>query len=386
LLLPNPSNDELPRKLLAEERPMIVTKAEIAECRLPLKKEIRLGSVRVRSRDLVALRLTTEAGTVGEALGYTRGTPLFETTERIARAAIKSDVHMRRETLESFLAAHVNGRPVFHRAASLLDIALWDLAAKAAQLPLHQLLGAVRTHTPTMAVAGYYMRERGIADVKREVEGLIDQGAACVKLMLDGTDEPFDTACLSEIAPVASGRLAVDAHWSWDSVDQAAQYLRQIDHLGLCFIEDPFGAHRFDLLPKLKARLSTPIAVGEDVPETSTLASIARQFDLLRLDVTTCGGISAAISVLGVAALEGCRVLPHIFPGLHAQLAGAFSAIRLVEYIPSETGADPTHTLLARQPMVNDGILQIDQEPGAGLALNWDKVGAASIRRIEITE
>jgi L-alanine-DL-glutamate epimerase-like enolase superfamily enzyme len=323
---------------------------------------------------------------VGEALGYTRGTPLFETTERIARAAVGSDVQMRRKTLESFLAAHVNGRPVFHRAASLLDIALWDLAAKAAQLPLHRLLGAVCPHVPTMAVAGYYMRERGIADVKREVKGLIDQGAACVKVMLDGADEPFDTACLTEIAPVASGRLAVDAHWSWDSVDQAAQYLRQIDRLGLRFIEDPFGAHRFDLLPKLKARLSTPIAVGEDVPEPSTLAGIAREYHLLRLDATTCGGISAAVSVLGVAALEGCTVLPHIFPSLHAQLAGAFSAIQFVEYIPSETNADPTHTLLARQIVVKDGMLQIDQEPGAGMALNWDAVGAVSIRRVEITE
>ena len=63
---------------------MKLTALRIAECRVPLPREIRLGDTRITTRDFVCLRLETDTGIQGEALGYVRGTPLFAVLEGLA--------------------------------------------------------------------------------------------------------------------------------------------------------------------------------------------------------------------------------------------------------------------------------------------------------------
>jgi L-alanine-DL-glutamate epimerase-like enolase superfamily enzyme len=69
---------------------------------------------------------------------------------------------------------------------------------------------------------------------------------------------------------------------------------------------------------------------------------------------------------------------------VHAQLAGAYSEISYVEIIPEETMADPVHHLLQRHPEIIDGMLQVDEEPGAGTALNWDAVQHYAASTVDI--
>ena len=63
---------------------MKITEIRIAECRLPLPRPIRLGPVEIRTRDFVAVRVYTDGGIMGDALGYPRGTALFESLKRMA--------------------------------------------------------------------------------------------------------------------------------------------------------------------------------------------------------------------------------------------------------------------------------------------------------------
>ena len=64
---------------------MQITKVQIAECGIPLPYVLRLGPVEIRTRDYVLLRVETDAGVFGEAIGYPRGTPLFDTLSSMAR-------------------------------------------------------------------------------------------------------------------------------------------------------------------------------------------------------------------------------------------------------------------------------------------------------------
>src|SRR5437016_1709460 len=57
---------------------MQITKVRIAECSIPLPRILRLGPVEIRTRDYVVISIETEDGVCGEAIGYPRGTPLFE--------------------------------------------------------------------------------------------------------------------------------------------------------------------------------------------------------------------------------------------------------------------------------------------------------------------
>lgn len=363
---------------------MKVIAIHAAECKLPLPKPIRLGPVKIWTRDFVVLRLETDSGLVGDALAYPRGTTLFESVRRMAPLVQGTDVALRRATVDGFLQRFVNGRPSFVKAASLFDIALWDLAAKEVGQPLYTLIGGYRHQVPVMVVAGYYLDQRSIEDVCDEVRTRVDEGYGRIKIMISGTDPDFDERMVAAAKAVAGDRLCADAHWAFRNLPDAYKTCKRLEKYDLNFIEDPFGPYQGDLTGSLQAKLATPLAYGEDLPDPQTIGRAIAQVPILRLDATTCGGISTAMGLVEQAGNAGNAVLPHVFLPVHAQLAGALRAIDAVEYIPVEVGACPMFDLLDNRPAIEGGVLTIDQRPGAGFALNWDKVDRTAADRFSL--
>jgi L-alanine-DL-glutamate epimerase-like enolase superfamily enzyme len=113
-----------------------ISKVQIAECGIPLPYVLRLGPVEIRTRDYVVLRVETDAGVFGEAIGYPRGTPLFETLSGMARRILGTDVRMRRQVMFNLEYSNVPARAALTRGLSLMDIALWDIASKRAAQPV----------------------------------------------------------------------------------------------------------------------------------------------------------------------------------------------------------------------------------------------------------
>lgn len=354
--------------------------------RVPLPHELRLGPVRITTRDYVALRVETDAGLHGHALGYPRGTPLLEAVARVARTLTGCDPLMRREVLQQFEQANVTSLAGYSRALSLLDIALWDIGCKAAGLPLYQMLGGLRASAPVTAVAGYYMDRRPLHEIGDEVAQRVDEGYARVKVMLKGDDPDFDLRYVQTVTSRAPGQVAADAHWSWTTLTDALRVCRRLDDAGLAFLEDPFPPHATELTMALAARLRTPLAAGEDVPDVRSMAGLASRVSVLRVDATTCGGISGALAAVHAAGLAGCNVLPHVFAPLHVHLACAFSHVEGVEWIPETSGADPLEALLLDPPRPRDGLLAPASQPGVGLELDWARVATQSERMEVIGE
>lgn len=359
---------------------MEITRILVAECKIPLPKPIKLGPVLVTTRDFVAIRAICKDGTYGDALGYPRGSALFDEVVAVAPYFSKADVRERRSVSETAAGRQVNTLATVGRALSLFEVAMADIFAKAMQQPWYVLNGGLRKEIPVMAVAGYYLETRGIDDVASEVSQLFDQGYKRAKIMLDGNDPDFDFRYASTVSAVAPHRIAADAHWSWKTQAEALRTAQRLDDLGLVFLEDPFGAHRNDQLLRLTRTLKTPLAAGEDMTSVNALLGLLPSIGYLRVDGTTAGGLTAALAASEAAGALGIAVLPHVFPSLHAQVAGASPAIEMIEYIPQSTGADPVGLLLEREPKIIDGQWQIDQEPGAGLALNWQGIEEYSVR------
>jgi L-alanine-DL-glutamate epimerase-like enolase superfamily enzyme len=360
---------------------MRIKRIHAAECKLPLPQPIRLGPVEITTRDFVVLRLETDCGRFGDALAYPRGSALLEATKRMAPYILGSDVTQRRATVDGFLQNFVNGRPTYVKAASLFDIALWDLAAKAASLPLHQYLGGFRSTVPVMVVAGYYLDHRTIEDVCEEIRLRVGEGYARIKIMILGNNPEFDERLVSAAKDIAENRLCIDAHWAWTNIAQAFETCRRLDQYDLQFIEDPFGPHQGGLSARLQEKINTPLAYGEDLPDLQTISTAIKQVPYYRLDATTCGGVSTAIATTEYAGICGTSVVPHVFLPVHAQLAGALRPIDAVELIPENSGACPMYDLLHGKPNIDNGILTIDDKPGAGFDLNWkivEKTAATS--------
>lgn len=353
---------------------MIIKRIRAAECKIPLPRPIRLGPVEIKTRDFVVVRLESDTGLLGDAVGYPRGTSLLDSVTRAAPFVIGSDVALRRATIDTMLQSLINGRPTFVKAASLYDIALWDIAAKGVELPLFEMLGGYRTQVPMMAVAGYYLDQRTVQDVCDEVSKRVDEGYARIKIMISGTDLELDRRLVDAARKIAGSRLCVDAHWVFRSLPAAVRHCSGLDEFDLAFIEDPFGPNQGELTGALRTRIRTPLAYGEDLPDAQSIHRAISDIDYLRLDATTCGGVSTALALAETAGHAGRIVLPHVFTSVHAQLAGVVQAIDAVEYIPIEVGACPIYDLLSNKPSINDGQLKIDTRSGAGMGLDWHQV------------
>lgn len=364
---------------------MQISKVQIAECGISLPYVLRLGPVEIRTRDYVLLRIESDEGVFGEAVGYPRGTPLFETMSSMARRILGKDARMRRQVMFNLEYSNVPARAALTRSLSLIDVALWDIACKRASQPLFQFLGGLRTAADVTVVAGYYVDQRSIAAVVDEVGLLQDAGCKRVKIMLKGDDRDFDRKYASAVAEKMPGRVAADAHWTWNTFTEARRACLDLDVLGLNFIEDPFSASDVRLTHQLRRELRTPIAAGEDVFGAGVVSDLVSGIDILRVDATTVGGLTGAIEAINLAAGAGRTVFPHVFAPLHIHLACAFPNVEAVEWITKECGADPLNQFLRNIPVMKDGRMAPSEEPGIGISIDWDAVERLARRQAIIT-
>jgi L-alanine-DL-glutamate epimerase-like enolase superfamily enzyme len=362
-----------------------ISKVQIAECGISLPYVLRLGPVEIRTRDYVLLRIESDEGVFGEAIGYPRGTPLFETLSSMARRILGKDARMRRQVMFNLEYSNVPARAALTRGLSLMDVALWDIACKRAAQPLFQFLGGLRTAADVTVVAGYYVDQRSIAAVVDEVGLLQDAGCKRVKIMLKGDDCDFDRRYASAVAEKMPGKVAADAHWTWNTLTEARRACLDLDGLGLNFIEDPFSASDVRLTHQLRRELVTPIAAGEDVFGAGVVSDLVSGIDILRVDATTIGGLTGAIEAINLAAGAGRTVFPHVFAPLHIHLACAFPNVEAVEWITKESGADPLNQFLRNIPVVNEGKMAPSEEPGIGISIDWDAVERLARRQVVIT-
>jgi L-alanine-DL-glutamate epimerase-like enolase superfamily enzyme len=358
------------------DRAIKITRIEIANCSLPLSAPVRLGSVLITTRDYICMRIVTNSGLEGFAIGYKSGSQLFSCLQALAPRLLGQNPLMRQALNSELDNSFVPARASYVRALSLIDVALWDIAAKAAQLPLYLLLGGSRTEVQSMPVLGFSYTERSISDIQDEIAEHVDDGATLIKVMIKGSDAVSNSNYIEAVASKFDGKvsLAVDTHWSWRTITEAWETCRRIDECNLAFIEDPFLPQQWRLAGELRSKLETPIAVGEDVLDPYSFVDLVQNVDILRVDATGSGGVTAAMNAIAIAAAHGRKALPHVFPYLHLQLACAQNAIMAVEYIPEKTGTDPVRALLKDFPPIRRGKFHVSDDPGAGCNLQWNAV------------
>jgi L-alanine-DL-glutamate epimerase-like enolase superfamily enzyme len=345
--------------------------AEVIVVAVPVERPINLRGTTIVEREYVVLRVRTEAGLDGAAIGYTRGLPLARTLNELAPTLLGAD-SASRESAAAHFPQRLNQVPgsAAVRAISLVDVALWDIAAQRAKLPLWRLLGGAKPRVPILAVGGYFLEQRTVQDVEAELRGLAERGFRHLKVH---AHEPELVARLHSAVP-DDIEFSVDANMRWRELGEATAVCRRLDDLGLAFIEDPFPPELVDLTRALADSLATPIAAGEDAAGREALLELGAAADVLRVDATASGGIEAIVAAARVAAMEGKPVMTHAFVEFHGQVAGGLAAISLAETIPYDSGANPVDRLLGETQQVDDGALVLSDRPGHGMAFDWDAV------------
>lgn len=356
-----------------------VTAIEAMHCRIPFPSPLQLGKLHMTHRDYVLLRIRLADGTTGHAVGFERGLPLLDLVMRVAPFYVGRSPSQRAAARLAAEAAAPPARAVLMRGISLLDIAMWDALGRSAGLPLHALIGSARQLVPVMPVVGYGASAEAVAEQCRD---LAARGFRVVKVMINGSDFAADTVLLKAVRAALPSDVAfgIDAHWSWKTLGDALPTCRLADDLGAVFVEDPFLPQQWRNVAALQAEIAAPLAVGEDVIDRYGFRDLTEAARILRIDASVSGGLTGAIEALHLATIMDREVIPHVFPALHGQLAAAFPAVRCVEMILPEVGADPIDKLFAEPARVADGNLFVSDAPGAAIAFDWDKATGFALR------
>jgi L-alanine-DL-glutamate epimerase-like enolase superfamily enzyme len=332
----------------------------------------------------------TDAGLVGT--GYT-GTHAHLPTDRlIADCAVhtygphligRDPGEVRALWLEGqrFAPAQWVGRSgITQLALAALDVALWDLKAQAAGVPLWYLLGG----SPATALEAYdtdggwlnWPLDVLVDDCRRAVT---EQGYRAVKVKVGSADWRDD---LRRIAAVRTAigddaRLMVDANGRFARND-AMRFGRELAAFDVAWFEEPTAHDDVAAHARLARSLVTPIALGEQLSTTDAFRDFIRAeaVDVVQADAVRLAGVTEWWTVADLAYAHRLPVVPHIgdMMQIHLHLAIAHPACTLLEHIPW------MRSCFVEPATVRGGVFVLPETPGAGTALRPDALERYGVR------
>ncbi|MCC8251521.1 mandelate racemase/muconate lactonizing enzyme family protein, partial [Saccharothrix luteola] len=245
------------------------------------------------------------------------------------------------------------------------DIALWDLKARRANLPLAKLLGAHRDSVRCYNTSGGFLHET-VEQIKDNATRTLESGVGAIKIKVGLPDRSED---LRRVAAVREHLgdgvpLMVDANQQWDR-PTALRVGRALEEFDLVWIEEPLDAYDVEGHAELARSLTTAVATGE------MLTSVAEHYELIRAgavdvlqpDAPRVGGITQFLKLATLADHHHLQLAPHFAMEIHVHLAAAYPREPWVEHF------DWLHPLFNERLETRDGRMHLSDRPGLGITL-----------------
>lgn len=352
-----------------------IRSVETVRLQLPLARPISSALGEYRHVDCVVVTIHTVDGPSGigfnAGLGGAAGAALVPyIEEELAPLAVGADA-LAPEALWARLwgpnkARMRGGLGVW--ALSAIDIACWDIVAKAAGMPLHRLLGGYRDRVPVYGSGGWH----SLTDVElvAECEAFAGQGITAYKYKV-GTHRDRERTQLLRREMGDDFTLLADANQGYD-VRQAIEASRMLAGFGVGWLEEPVPADTPDDLARVAAASAVPVAAGENVYFRWGFRHLCdlRAAAFLQPDVGRCGGVTEFRKVAHLAEAHRLSLSSHLWHELSVSLVGASPAGWMVEYaelIPPD--------VFTRSFEVVDGTMEVPQAPGHGVEFTAEAMG-----------
>jgi L-alanine-DL-glutamate epimerase-like enolase superfamily enzyme len=356
----------------------VITSVETYALAVPLKQPIADSTASLRSWIVPVVEIRTADGRVGTGISGVHCGPelLCDVISRYYAPALlgaaSEDILGTWKRLY-WLPTHWLGRAgVVHMALAMVDIALWDLAAQRAGVPLWRLLGGSAEAIETYNTDGGWLNYP-VETLVRDVNSLIDRGWHRVKVKVGKSDWREDAQRVRAVRRAIGDDITLmcDANQRWD-LSTASRLLPVLEEVGMDWIEEPLHADALDGHARLQRDTRVDIAAGESLYSYHHFASFiaADAIRVVQVDVTRVGGVTEWLQVAQHAAARGLRIAPHAgdMMQVHQHLVGtALSDVPpLVEFIPW------TQDAFEQRSVVHEGYLERPQFPGASTAIHRD--------------
>lgn len=270
------------------------------------------------------------------------------------------------------------------RALSAVDIALWDLNARRARLPLWQYLGASDAESvPAYASGGYYSPGKTHEDLAEEMAGYIALGFDAVKMKIGAADKSVDRARVAAVRDAIGYdvKLMLDANNAWATTLEAGEHIKALEQFAPFWIEEPFMPDEIKNHARLARMTSIPVVTGEIEQGRWRHRALleAGATAVLQADAAVCGGITEYRRIAATAACYGISMAPHWFADLHVHLAASTPNTLFVEFFPNDDVFNFVKLLNAELEVIAPGRLRLPTTPGLGFALEPAKLQTYAI-------
>jgi L-alanine-DL-glutamate epimerase-like enolase superfamily enzyme len=370
----------------------VITSVETYALAVPLRQDISDATAWLRSWIVPVVEIRTADGRVGTGISGVHCAPelLCDVVSNyyapVLLGAASDDILGTWKRLY-WLPTHWIGRAgAVHMALAMVDIALWDLAAQRAGLPLWKLLGGTADAIETYNTDGGWLN-LAVDDVIRDLVSFVDKGWRRVKIKVGRSDWREDAHRVRAVRRAIGDDIGLmcDANQRWDFAT-AMRLLPVLDEVEMDWIEEPLHADDLEGHARLQKASRRDIAAGESLYSYHSFAGFiaADAMRVVQVDATRVGGVTEWLQVAQHASARGLRVVPHAgdMMQVHQHLVGTglTEAPALIEFIPW------TQDAFAHRSVVSDGYMERPQAPGASTAIqaaareSWQMRGVGALR------
>jgi L-alanine-DL-glutamate epimerase-like enolase superfamily enzyme len=315
--------------------------------------------------------IRTRDGLEGIGFGYSKragGPGMYAHAKELAPNLIGEDPNdiSRIFTKLLWAGASMGRSGMTTQAIAPFDIALWDLKAKRARLPLAKLLGAQRDSVQCYNTSGGYLHTP-LDQVLKNVAISRESGIGGIKLKVGQPDLAIDIERVDAVRKLLgkSFPLMVDANQQWDR-QKATRACRAFEDFDLTWIEEPLDAYDFEGHAQLAARFDTAIATGEMLTSAGEHAQLimSEASDFIQPDAPRVGGITPFLEIMSLGAFKGRKLAPHFAMEIHLHLAAAYPIEPWLEHF------EWLGPMFNEQMQLKDGRMHVSDRPGLGFSLS----------------
>ena len=358
---------------------MQVDSVTIYTLNVPYIKPLKVAIGSFESAQNVAIKITTDSGLVGwgEAspcayiTGDTQATN-YQTARQLAPLILGKNplaIEQRMADIRGYIVNEPSIRSAF-------DMALYDIAAKAANMPLYQFLGG--EHREGLRTDLTIGQQDSVEQTVQQAQAILDKNFHAIKIKV-GRPGLQDVPHVRAVRELAGPDIAIkiDSNQGWD-LPTAVANIEAMADLNLEYSEQPLPVWDIANLARLRAKVSLPMCADESVFDDKDALKLVCQgaADYLNIKLGKAGGIHTGLKINAIAEAAGCKCMIGCFGESRLALSAAAHLAMArpnIVFLDLDSAfdftADPVIGGLQYDPEIG-GLIHLPETPGHGAAFD----------------